>query len=824
MEIIDNNNKSTVNDNSSCLDLSKEGYKTTYINNTDRIKNKYLNSNTSYPSLNLNKHLNNPHKSKSSYLSNVYKSSNIPDYRKRYLSYESTITKGSYYSNYSMELSKIDNNENDKEINIKNITLTSTSKKLVILRVLLLFLLFIYFPFESITSSNIEKLEINYLFNYMECKSSLYKGYNTLKILSIIVSYIINEESIPIFTIVIYVIYHPFRALKLATWISLGWYPITVLRMLTSSSRPFWHYKGENYLCNMSYANPSITSYSFNLYFGLLFITIIEESKTSKLKKRFFIINKISDFKLKIILIILYFLIFSIVSSFQLIQKANYAYQLLFGLVISFLIIVVIIDFDNALHNFLLDSFNYISKTRKNKIIILIISIGFSVLTMLIYTVQTESIEIGKLKENVLTLQYCKKYSNLFGIKETFLETSYLFSIPGIFWGAGYTVEANIPKWWNSKGWVLILQIIIILIIGYAYNIGIEYLEYSLIKNFELIYVIRCIKHFAFYYFFFGLYPHLLIRINLINNKDSDYITNYSYKCEDVNKDYTYFIQENDNTNNNKVDGIENAKLNIKEDLIDKNKTDEKNKNKDNKTLTSTFEKKNSFFGTDLFKKKSFKHLNLSNNSNNSIKISQNNKAKKKKLNLSNNNNNNNNNNSNNNNSENNEYLKNNQISEVSENDVSSTSIIKKNLNYYNQDKNLINNKTRKYSNNISFYKKSLNNNNKNNYKRKYKNLLLNLQDSEGSQNNNNFQDDEDDEYFNIRKLNKNNYKSLLDSKRINKNTKQDINYSKFKERSRSQFKDNNLISSKYSKNINNNNNNKVFEEEAVEFNSNDRL
>jgi hypothetical protein len=409
----------------------------------------------------------------------------------------------------------------DNNLDVDNMRLTKNSKRLVVIRVIILFIAFIYFPFESLMSNRLDDIELKTIFIYIDkLLSEDFINNSFFSYVFSILNYMIDMECINIYCCIVYLIYHPFRAVKMVIFLSLGCYFIIILRMIYGDSRPFWYYNTEVINCELSYANPSITTFSIMLFISLFMFQFAE---TYTKVDEHYLIPKSK----KVLAYIIFFTTFLLVLSLHLITKTNFIYQQFFALVITLIMMVIIMDVEVSLHNFLLECFKTVSKTRKYKIYIFIYTLCLSIFSAIVFSIISDERYTKIQLKNVIQIESCENKVYLFGIKAAFMETTVIYNILGIFWGAGFTVEKELAKWWGSSWEKTLGKLVIIAIFSAAYFISIKFLNFY-IHNFELIYFIGLLKNFFYFLVCFGYMPYLFQALGwneeFSNNLNSSFI------------------------------------------------------------------------------------------------------------------------------------------------------------------------------------------------------------------------------------------------------------------------------------------------------------
>eukprot|EP00340_Litonotus_pictus_P003232 CAMPEP_0170524070 /NCGR_PEP_ID=MMETSP0209-20121228/9490_1 /TAXON_ID=665100 ORGANISM="Litonotus pictus, Strain P1" /NCGR_SAMPLE_ID=MMETSP0209 /ASSEMBLY_ACC=CAM_ASM_000301 /LENGTH=496 /DNA_ID=CAMNT_0010812537 /DNA_START=1399 /DNA_END=2889 /DNA_ORIENTATION=- len=167
----------------------------------------------------------------------------------------------------------------------------------------------------------------------------------------------------------------------------------------------------------------------------------------------------------------------------------------------------------------------------------------------------------------------------LFGAKDALVDSTLIFSMTGVFWGAGYTVEKGLSKWWGTSKKKNFWKIIIIIIFHIAYNYLFDFIKRKL-SNFELNMLISCIRYFLYYYICFGYFPLLFRVLNL--NYEDDFENEEGSDDEDNDED------END-ANNRKKLLRHSATTQTQSFIFDEENITSKN------TIVRNFDRKDSF-------------------------------------------------------------------------------------------------------------------------------------------------------------------------------------------------------------------------------------
>ena len=397
----------------------------------------------------------------------------------------------------------MDKKQNHGKSIYNRIPLSRNSKVTLVLRVLIISFCCIFFPFEAIIDSRLEKIELNsYLYNkgLLFIKSKTYQTF-----IDIVTTILGTNEAIMVYISIIYIIVHPFIGLKLILVYSGFQYLITVLKLIYQSHRPFWNSDKVVTLCKNSYPTPSLTFFSccFFYLYVLIGIYMFQRKKFS--------------FKQKAIIFTIYLGFISALYFMFVTTLFIYHHQAVYNIIMSIVSIAVLIDYDSKIYNFIFNSLKNLYNTRVYKMKIFYLVLGLFVLEYLsIFFIEDKS--ENKIKENLRKNKYCTEEDiETFGIKECVLNTSFISGLVGAFWGSAYTVEKKVGKWWdkNDKKKITIKVICTLVVCGIF--ITILYLSKSLKSRFELYFGLKTILIFLQSYCIFGLLPVFFQYINYNN-------------------------------------------------------------------------------------------------------------------------------------------------------------------------------------------------------------------------------------------------------------------------------------------------------------------
>ena len=417
--------------------------------------------------------------------------------------------------------------------------LTLNSKKKLAIRLILLFLILIFIPFQSIVSNSLTSVEKKYLFNHIDDLVS-YETLSDNSPINIfnIFNFMLNKDFISGISCILYIVFHPFIALKLIYSVCIILYIIIIFKCFYQSKRPLWEEdigdNSENHIikCETSFGNPSAYIFIIHFYFLYSIFCI----------KEFYKKNKNIQIILKIILFLIYIGLIIFGYIYVLLYKLNYLHEMIFTNVLTMAIICLLIDLDKKYERKFFNATKTIFKVRKNKMKSFIFCFGLTFLSILLYNFISPkdslfSVE-QKLSSNTSTCSQNQKEE--LGLKSTFNNIPYIFCMMGAFWGACLAIENNPGIWWyqpliidenkltkidevNSKNikekincleiLLLILKSVVITIVFLLLSFGFYKLPYI---TFEFNFFISCIKYFSINFICMGIMPIIFgfFRIN----------------------------------------------------------------------------------------------------------------------------------------------------------------------------------------------------------------------------------------------------------------------------------------------------------------------
>jgi hypothetical protein len=187
----------------------------------------------------------------------------------------------------------------------------------------------------------------------------------------------------------------------------------------------------------------------------------------------------------------------------------EYLHQLIFTIILGYFLICLLLVRDKKIHNFIFQTLKNIYNARKYKIKTFFYVIGLIIIT-LISSYFIDENDLDNIKQK---LKDCSD-DNLFGMKESLNDIGHISSIVGAVWGASFTLEKNISKWWGkSSNLILLIKIIIIIVFNGSFVIIKIYLPK--INDTELIFLLNMFINFIQNFLSFGIIPLLLDKFGL---------------------------------------------------------------------------------------------------------------------------------------------------------------------------------------------------------------------------------------------------------------------------------------------------------------------
>ena len=445
--------------------------------------------------------------------------------------------------------------ENNSNV-ISKISLSTRSKTFLILRIFMFAILCIFFPLETILYRKLEVIENKIILSKISSFFSDSLSNNNLIYYFTLFSREVlgGKEAIIVYTGIIYMLFHPFIALKLVYITNIAYFIIVVLQCLYQSRRPFWTNANESIVfCPTSYAFPSGTYFliSFFFLYTTISLRLVEKKKSLGLCKR-------------VIIFFVYFVLIIFSAFILVINKLCYIYQIVFTFTLSLVMICLLIDLDTVIHNFILKSLKNVFKTRKYKMKIFFYVLAMSVISTIIYCYVPID-DLNVIEDNLsqsLGVNKCS-FSDIeqLGVKKTFTDISYIFGIIGAFWGASNTVENEVGVWWEASCLNLSLKIFTTLLVNILYFYVSSFISHP---TFELNFLLSSLKYWAHYYIIMGILPVIFEKMNMngSNNKPKEKITDKYKKQNSQLFSKTIFSQKFNKNDLKWLNGDDNNKYN----------------------------------------------------------------------------------------------------------------------------------------------------------------------------------------------------------------------------------------------------------------------
>ena len=228
---------------------------------------------------------------------------------------------------------------------------------------------------------------------------------------------------------------------------------------------------------------------------------------------------------LKIILFIVFisFLITEMV--LLIIYRLHYLHELLFTICLAFIMISLLIGFENKLQNIIFNATKNFFKIRKNKIKIFLYIIFELLCGILLFNLIGNKFSTYQIEANIMRSDSCsKQQKEELSLSNSFMDLSYIFCLLGEFWGASLTLENKVDEWWyqtkkyfnsrnsnreiNERSTCLIFTILLKGFITIVIYVGIWFLfNYIPYINFLFNFVINCAKYFLLFFICTGVLP-----------------------------------------------------------------------------------------------------------------------------------------------------------------------------------------------------------------------------------------------------------------------------------------------------------------------------
>ena len=402
--------------------------------------------------------------------------------------------------------------------NINKLKLSKKSKLNLVLRTIIITLFSVFFSMSIVLYSKLESIELKlynekryYFFSFI-FSSNLKASQNFKKYASLIIEDILaGLNSLTVYISIIYLAFHPFIGLKLVFVVNISHFFLLLIKIVLQAHRPFWDLTNEEInsesLCKNDYASPSINLFYccfFPLY-SIISIKLLQKNKFNCLQK--------------VLIFFVHFIFVGLLIIILGIDLDEYLHQLIFTIILGFVLICLLLELDKNIHNLIFKILKNVYNTRIYKMKIFFYIMGLIVLTIIsLYFVDENDINI--IKQKLKNIQSCEDENfEMFGIKKSFNDLSYIFGVVGAFWGASFTVEKNIGKWWGGESKrIFVIKAISIIIINTLFILIKYYLPY-LFNNYEFNFVLGSLLNLLQYFCLFGIIPLFLEQMELIEKR-----------------------------------------------------------------------------------------------------------------------------------------------------------------------------------------------------------------------------------------------------------------------------------------------------------------
>ena len=395
--------------------------------------------------------------------------------------------------------------------------LTKKSKLNLAFKTIIITLFLVFFAMNIVIYTKLESIELKlyerrqYYFLSLFFSDYVVLSKSSKTFINMTLNIISGLNTLTVYISFIYLTLHPFIGLKLVFVVNISYYCLSIIKIILQAHRPFWDITDDRFnkeaLCKNDYASPSVNLF-FCCFFSLYSIISIKLLTKKKFKKFH-----------KFLIFLFHFLFVGILIIILTAAFDEYFHQLVFSIIISFVLICFLLEKDKSIHNFIFKTLKNVYNTRIYKMKIFFYILGLIVLTMIsIYFIDESGANI--IKQKLKNIEACTDEDfEFFGIKQSFNDLSYIFGVVGAFWGASFTVEKNIGKWWggSSKN-IIIIKILSIIIVNIVF-IFLKYFLPYLFNNYEFNFIIKSLLDFLQYFCLFGVIPLFLEEMELIERK-----------------------------------------------------------------------------------------------------------------------------------------------------------------------------------------------------------------------------------------------------------------------------------------------------------------
>ena len=459
----------------------------------------------------------------------------------------------------SNELNFIDEKDKESDI-ISNKIITKDSKINFWTGIILIILSLIFIPFYSIAQHNLKKSEDKKLIKSLEDFVS-YDTLNSssLKNLLYFFSLFLNKDFLAGYQCVLYIIFHPFVAMKMAYGINISYCILILMQILYQAKRPLWESNSHQFdsensmiLCASSYSNPSIPLFTF--IFCIIYSIYSYKHFYTRPGSHMNVILKIVIF-----IIFVSFLITEMI--LLIIYRLHYLHELLFTICLAFIVINILIEFENKLQNIIFNATKNFFKLRKNKIKIFLYVFFELIIGILTFNLVGNKFSTYHIEDNIMVNESCSGMaSEEISLSNSFMDFSYIFCLLGEFWGASLTLENMSEEWWyhtekyfysktinreinerNRLDTSLIFLLIVKGVLTILVFLGIwKIFDFIPYINFVFNFIMNSLKYFILFFVCTGILP-ILFQFMKLNRKKNNISSQRLDEILDDNNSDTLF-------------------------------------------------------------------------------------------------------------------------------------------------------------------------------------------------------------------------------------------------------------------------------------------
>ena len=311
--------------------------------------------------------------------------------------------------------------------------LTKKSKLNLAFKTIIITLFLVFFGMSIVIYTKLESIELKlyerkqYYFISLFFSDYVVLSKSSKTFINLILNIISGLNTLTVYISIIYLTLHPFIGLKLVFVANISHYCLSIIKIILQAHRPSWDITDDRFrkeaLCKNDYASPSVNLF-FCCFFSLYSIISIKLLTKKKFK----------NFH-KFLIFLFHFLFVGILIVILTAAFDEYFHQLIFSIIISFVLICFLLEKDKNIHNFIFKTLKNVYNTRIYKMKIFFYILGLIVLTMIsLYFIDENGSSI--IKQKLKNIEDCTDEDfEFFGIKQSFNDLSYIFGVVGAFWG-----------------------------------------------------------------------------------------------------------------------------------------------------------------------------------------------------------------------------------------------------------------------------------------------------------------------------------------------------------------------------------------------------